>query len=197
MKGYSGAEFTYSVSCIPSFDLEGDVHRTEQEQPQFVIFLGTRLWNISHGLLVSLSSKHKIEFRLHMLVKTLSKGKKVLLDYIYYTQTATKMSYHRCSKILSSTYSSSFCRIGFNSSFGVVLYCTTAASFYPSEIVSERSGLFQHQGQPNLAKAVSYLHTQIGKYWIDASNVRLSHMEDTILWAIMHLHDILHIDFVT
>lgn len=51
------------------------------------------------------------------------------------------MSSYTCSKIFFSVCSSSFCKIGFNSAFGV-LYCATTASFYPSEVVSERLGLF-------------------------------------------------------
>ena len=43
VQGYSEPELTSSVSQGPSFRLEGDVHRTEGEQPQFVIFLGARL----------------------------------------------------------------------------------------------------------------------------------------------------------
>lgn len=43
VQGYPEAELTSSVSQVPGFRPEGDMHWTEGEQPQFVIFLGARL----------------------------------------------------------------------------------------------------------------------------------------------------------
>lgn len=80
VQGYSEPELTSSISQVPCLRLEGDVHRT-WEQPQFVISLGAKLWNLSCGLLISLSlGKCHLNSTLCSFESTF-KGKEVIFSW--------------------------------------------------------------------------------------------------------------------